>query len=66
MDKRMFEICLDNVYRNNLPIAVRYHRRVPDAVEFSKISEYMRKNYSMMGEYEAAVLYALFGMTIFK
>ena len=65
MDKRMFEICLDNVYRNNLPLQLRHYRRIPDEKEFAEIENMMTKYHKDMQEYEAAVIYALFGMTYF-
>lgn len=66
MDKRMFEICLDNVYRNNLPLELRHYRRIPDDQEFEKITKVMKCFHKEMQEYEAAVIYAVFGMDYFK
>ena len=65
MDKRMFEICLDNVYRNNFPIELKQKRRVPSDDEFEKISRFIERNHKDFQEYEAAMLYAVLGMEYF-
>ena len=66
LDRRMFELCLDNVYRNNLPIQLKFYRRTPDDAEFAEIVSYMKEHFPNYDEYETAMIYAIHGMCFFR